>query len=299
MGASMGQIFAEYGYTVIVYDIAPEAIEKGKELIALNQRGMVAHGINTEEESQKILGRISFSTDITVFRNADFVIEAIVERMDVKNAFWAEVSRLVAEDVVLTSNTSGLSITEMAKSVHLPRRFAGMHWVNPPHIVPLVEIISGAETDPEALEIIRDVALSLNRKPVTVKGDPKGFILNRLQFAVLRESLHIVEQGHATLEDVDAVMKYGLGMRYACIGPFETADIGGLDTFFRIGSYLFADLSAAADVPELLAAAYGNGDYGVKTGKGFYDYSNGRDVQVIEKRDKDFLSVAKCLFGEG
>jgi len=296
MGASMGQIFAKYGYDVILYDIMQEAIDKGKDLISINQRSMVEQGFCTEEESQGVLGRISFSMDKTAFAKADFVIEAIVERMEVKKSFWSEVSRLVADDVVITSNTSGLSISEMATSVHLPHRFAGMHWVNPPHIVPLVEIISGAETDPETLEIIREVALSLHRKPVMVKGDPKGFVLNRLQFAVLRESLHIVQSGYATMEDVDSVMKYGLGMRYSCIGPFETVDIGGLDTFFRVASYLFADLSAVKEVPELLANPYNNGDYGVKTGKGFYDYSGGRAAKVVEKRDKDFLNVAQCLF---
>jgi 3-hydroxyacyl-CoA dehydrogenase len=296
MGASMGQIFAKYGYDVVLYDIMQGAIDKGKELIAINQRSLVEQGFCTEEESQAVLGRISFSMDKAVFSKADFVIEAIVERMDVKKTFWAEISRLVTDDVVITSNTSGLSITEMGTTVHLPHRFAGMHWVNPPHIVPLVEIISGAETKQETLDIIREVALSLHRKPVMVKGDPQGFVLNRLQFAVLRESLHIVQSGYATMEDVDAVMKYGLGMRYSCIGPFETADIGGLDTFHNIASYLFADLSSTRDVPELLATPYNNGDYGVKTGKGFYDYGNGRAAKVIEKRDKDFLNVAQCLF---
>ena len=299
MGASMGQIFARYGYDVVLYGRTPETIEKGKALIALNQRAMIEQGVCTEDESRHIVSRISFSTDKTAtFSRADFVIESIVEHMEAKKTFWAEISRLVADDVVVTSNTSGLSITEMGTAVHRPQRFAGMHWVNPPHIVPLVEIISGAKTGPEALDIIRDVALSLHRKPVLVKGDPQGFVLNRLQFAVLREALHIVESGYATKEDVDVVMKYGLGMRYSCIGPFETVDIGGLDTFCRIAGYLFADLSDAKDVSPLLADPYNNGDYGVKTGKGFYDYSNGRAAQVIEKRDKDFLKVAQCLFGK-
>jgi 3-hydroxybutyryl-CoA dehydrogenase len=296
MGASMAQIFSRGGYSVVLYDIASEGIEKGRELIAINQRSMIDQGDLTPDASKEILSRVSYSMDIEAFKDADFVIEAIVERMDVKLGFWEKASRVAQDDAILTSNTSGLSITDMSAAVHIPERFCGMHWVNPPHIVPLVEIIGGERTDEETIEIVRDVALSIHRRPVTVRKDPKGFILNRLQFAVLREALHIVENGYATMEDVDNVMKYGLGMRYSCIGPFETVDLGGLDTFFRVASYLFADLSDAKEVNELMARLYNEGAYGTKSGRGFYDYSDGGAERAIAKRDKDFLKVSKCLF---
>lgn len=298
MGASMAQIFARYGYSVVLYDIAEEAVERGKNLIAINQKASIDEGIITEDESRKLTGYISFSADKKCFSRADFVIEAIIEKLPVKQKFWEEVSSIVSDDTVLTTNTSGLSITEIAKAVNKPERFAGMHWVNPPHIVPLVEVISGSDTAQTTIEIVRDLATSIHRKPVIVKKDAKGFILNRLQYAVLREALYIVENGIAEMEDVDNVMKYGLGMRYACIGPFETVDLGGLDTFFNVGSYLFADLSNQKEVPELLRKCYEENAYGIKTGKGFYDYSNGRGEKVIEKRDKDFLKLSKCLYSD-
>jgi 3-hydroxybutyryl-CoA dehydrogenase len=296
MGASMAQIFAKWGYLVTLYDIVQEGLDKGRELIAINQRTLIAQGDLSEDMSRGILSHISYTREMDAFAKADFVIEAIVENLSVKLDFWKEVSRLAQEGAVLTTNTSGLSITEISAAVHLPERFCGMHWINPPHIVPLVEIILGKNTAEETVETVREVALSAHKRPVIVRNDPSGFLLNRLQFAVLREALHIVESGYASMQDVDDVMKYGLGMRYACIGPFETADLGGLDTFYRIASYLFAELSNAKTVSELLSNLYQQGAFGTKSGKGFYDYGNGGAELAIEKRDKNFLKIAKCLY---
>jgi len=298
MGASMAQIFAKYGYTVTLYDIFEAGIEKGKELIRINQAASIEAGDLTAEESAEILARISYSMERECFRDADYVIEAIVENLDVKKEFWSAVSEIAKEDAVLTTNTSGLSITAIAEAVKRPERFAGMHWVNPPHLIPLVEVIAGDKTAEETLTIVKDVAESIHKKPVLVKKDVPGFILNRLQFSVLREALNIVENGVASIEDVDNVMKYGLGMRYAGIGPFETVDLGGLDTFYKVASYLFRDLADTKEVTGLLAELYQNGDYGTKTGKGFYDYSGDKAEKAIDKRDKTFIKLAKCLYSD-
>jgi len=296
MGASMAQIFAKYEYTVTIFDIFEAGIEKGKELVRINQRASIEEGDITKEESTQLLSNISYSMDMECFRSADYVIEAIVENMDVKKKFWSSVSEIISDDAVLTSNTSGLSITAIGEAVKNPQRFAGMHWVNPPHIIPLVEVIAGDKTADETLTIVKEVAESIHKKPVLVMKDVNGFILNRLQFSVLREALYIVENGIASAEDVDNVMKYGLGMRYAAIGPFETVDLGGLDTFYKVGSYLFRELSDQKEVPDLLEKIYQDGDYGTKTGKGFYDYSNGKAEKAIENRDRAFMKLSKCLY---
>ncbi|MDR1731205.1 MAG: 3-hydroxyacyl-CoA dehydrogenase family protein, partial [Synergistaceae bacterium] len=273
MGSSLAQIFARYGYSVVLYLRRREGIDKSQALISINQRALIEQGDLTPDESKALLERIVWTTETNDLCRSDFLVEAITEDMDAKRLFWNEASSLLPEDVVLTTNTSGLSITAMSESVRLPERFCGMHWINPPHIVPLVEVTGGARTSEETLEIVSDVALSLGKHPVTVRGDPQGFILNRLQFALLREALSIVEKGHASIKDVDDVMKYGLGMRYACIGPFETVDLGGLDTFYRIASYLFADLNDEKKPSGLLSKLYHEGAYGTKAGRGFYDYS--------------------------
>ena len=291
MGSSMGETFAKYGYDVTLYDIFPSALEKAGNLIRLNQETEVAEHVVTPEESAALLERIRYSEDKACFEGADLVVEAILEKLDVKHAFWAEIS----EDAILASNTSGLSITAIAEVVKRPERFGGMHWINPPHLIPLIEVIQGKKTDDETAAAIRDMALAVEKKPVIVQDAP-GFALNRIQLAVLRECLHIVEQGIATPEAVDDVMKYGLGMRYACLGPFEVCDLGGLDIFYNIASYLFEDLADEKAPFGMLADRFEKGQYGVKTAAGFYDYAGGKDAEKIKYRDRMFTKISKCLF---
>ncbi len=295
MGSSMGETFAKFGYDVTLYDIFPSALEKAGNLIRLNQETEVAEHVVTPEESAALLERIRYSEDKACFEGADLVVEAILEKLDVKHAFWAEISALVPEDAILASNTSGLSITAIAEVVKRPERFGGMHWINPPHLIPLIEVIQGKKTDDETAAAIRDMALAVEKKPVIVQDAP-GFALNRIQLAVLRECLHIVEQGIATPEAVDDVMKYGLGMRYACLGPFEVCDLGGLDIFYNIASYLFEDLADEKAPFGMLADRFEKGQYGVKTAAGFYDYAGGKDAEKIKYRDRMFTKISKCLF---
>ena len=295
MGSSMGETFAKYGYDVTLYDIFPSALEKAGNLIRLNQETEVAEHVVTPEESAALLERIRYSEDKACFEGADLVVEAILEKLDVKHAFWAEISALVPEDAILASNTSGLSITAIAEVVKRPERFGGMHWINPPHLIPLIEVIQGKKTDDETAAAISDMALAVEKKPVIVQDAP-GFALNRIQLAVLRECLHIVEQGIATPEAVDDVMKYGLGMRYACLGPFEVCDLGGLDIFYNIASYLFEDLADEKAPFGMLADRFEKGQYGVKTAAGFYDYAGGKDAEKIKYRDRMFTKISKCLF---
>lgn len=295
MGSSMGETFAKYGYDVTLYDIFPSALEKAGNLIRLNQETEVAEHVVTPEESAALLERIRYSEDKACFEGADLVVEAILEKLDVKHAFWAEISALVPEDAILASNTSGLSITAIAEVIKRPERFGGMHWINPPHLIPLIEVIQGKKTDDATAAAIRDMALAVEKKPVIVQDAP-GFALNRIQLAVLRECLHIVEQGIATPEAVDDVMKYGLGMRYACLGPFEVCDLGGLDIFYNIASYLFEDLADEKAPFGMLADRFEKGQYGVKTAAGFYDYAGGKDAEKIKYRDRMFTKISKCLF---
>ncbi|MBE6939317.1 MAG: 3-hydroxyacyl-CoA dehydrogenase family protein [Ruminococcaceae bacterium] len=297
MGSSMAETFAKFGYEVILYDIVEAALNKARDLIALHEQTACQDGLSTPEQSQALMSRIRYTTDVETFGQADFVVEAIVEKLEIKHSFWQQVSRLVEDDVVLTSNTSGLSITEIAQVIHLPERFGGMHWINPPHIIPLIEVIRGEQTSQETANIIYDLCLQVEKKPVHVKDAP-GFCLNRIQLAILRECLHIAEAGIASPEDIDKVMKYALGVRYACLGPMEVCDHGGLDIFYNIASYLFADLSDAKEPFGLLKEAVENGHYGVKNGRGFYDYSDGKDAEAIQYRDRMYNKVSQCLFGQ-
>ena len=297
MGASLAQAFAKYGYPVKLYDLFPAALEKARGLIRLNQQGEVEAGNLTAEESAALQQRITFVEKMEDLADTDFLVEAILEDLDIKHDFYRQLCAIVPEDAILCSNTSGLSITAIAKAVTHPERFAGMHWMNPPHIIPLIEIVRGEETSEETAEAVRQVALKLHKRPVVIKDAP-SFVLNRLQQAILRESLHIVQEGIATPEAVDDVMKYALGFRYACFGPFETCDLGGLDIHYNISKYTFPDLCDAKEPFGLLEECIQQNRLGVKNGAGFYDYSDGKDQETIRRRDELFLKLAKCLFEE-
>lgn len=295
MGTSMAQIFAKYGYDVMIYDVIDAALDKSKELIRINQEEQVKMGELTGSESDELRSRLSHSTDKNVFTECDLVVESIVEKLEIKQAFWKEVSSLVPDGALLATNTSGLSITAIAEDIRLPERFCGMHWFNPAHLIPLVEVIKGDKSSDETCKAIYDLALKIGKEPINVKKDALGFIGNRIQLAILRESLHIVENGIGDFEDVDRAMKYSLGFRYACLGPFEVCDFGGLDTFYHIQSYLNEDLCDVKKPQKTLKELYDNGNFGVKAGKGFYDYSDGKDEAAIRNRDELYIKVSKLL----
>ena len=297
MGASLAQTFALFGYDVKVFDIFETALEKAKRLVDLNQETWIKQGIVTQTQSDDLKKKIVYTNDLQALKNSDFLIEAILENLDIKHKFWKEVSALVRPDAILCSNTSGLSITAIAEAVEHPERFAGMHWMNPPHIIPLIEVIQAKLTSDETIQVVYDFALELKKKPVKVKDAP-SFVLNRIQQAILREALYIVQEGIATPEGVDDVMKYALGFRYAAFGPFEICDLGGLDIHNNISKYTFPDLCDAKEPFGLIKDCVDNNNLGVKTGKGFYDYSNGRDAEVIRYRDTMFTKLAKTLFEE-
>ena len=295
MGAGIAQIFAQKGYEWVVTDIGEKYLENAKKIISINNSSLIEEKLITESEAENAMKKISFTTDKKAFSDADVIIEAIIEKIDIKQDFWKEVEEIAKEDAIFATNTSGLSITEISEKVEKKGRFIGMHWWNPPHIIPLIEIIRGKGTDDETVDLLVELVKAIDREPVVVQKDANGFIGNRIQFAVFREALNIVEQGIATVEDVDRAMKYGLGFRYAVIGPFETADLGGLDTFYYISSYLFNELGDAKEPSDMLKDLVDNNNLGVKSKKGFYDYSNGKDEEAMKNRDKMFFKMLKHI----
>lgn len=294
MGASMAQIFAKYGCNVTLYDIAEGALERGRKLVQMNQMSQIESGDLTAEESAEILSRLQFTLDKTCFATCDMVVESVLENLEIKQNFWEEVSKLARPDCILATNTSGLSITKICERVVNPERFCGMHWFNPSHIVPLIEVISGDKTDPATADIVFAFSQRIGKKPIYVKKDALGFIANRLQAAILREALYIKEQGIGDFSDIDGAMKYGLGFRYACLGPFEVVDQGGLDIHHHIATYLWEDLADDKYPSGLFEEIYQAGNYGVKSGAGFYDYSDGKADTAIKNRDAMYLAMAKA-----
>ncbi|CAK7048679.1 3-hydroxyacyl-CoA dehydrogenase family protein [uncultured Tissierella sp.] len=295
MGSGIAQIFARKGYEVVITDIKEEFLKGSKRLVSIFNSSLIEEGLMAESEVENTVKNIKYSIDKKVFSDCDVIIEAIIEKMDIKQDFWKEVEEIAKSDAIFATNTSGLSITEISKKVKNRDRFIGMHFWNPPHIIPLVELIRGEGTSGGTVDILLKLVRKIDKEPVVVQKDAPGFIGNRIQFAVFREALNIVEEGIATFEDVDRAMKYGPGFRYPIIGPLETADLGGLDTFYYISSYLFNDLSDVKKPQEVLKKLMDNNELGVKSKKGFYDYSEGKDEEAIKRRDKMFFKMLKYI----
>ena len=297
MGASMAQIFAKCGYDVVLYDIAEAAIQRGQNLVKVNQESQVSSGDLTAEQSAEIISHLSYTMDKQCFADCDLV-ESILENLEIKQNFWEEVSKIAKPDCLLCTNTSGLSITKICARVQGKERFCGMHWFNPSHIVPLIEVINGDETAPETAEAIYEFSKIIGKQPIYVKKDALGFIANRLQAAILREALYIQKEGIGDFSDIDGAMKYGLGFRYACLGPLEVVDQGGLDIHHHIATYLWEDLADDKYPSGLFEELYQSGKYGVKSGAGFYDYSGDKADQSIKKRDAMYLAMARAKVTE-
>jgi len=295
MGSGIAQIFARKGYNVVMTDISEEILLNSKKLVDIFNISLIEEGIMSKDEIDMVISNIDYSTDKKVFSDCDLIIEAIVEKMDIKQIFWKEVEQIARKDTYLATNTSGLSINMISELVQIKERFIGMHFWNPPHIIPLVELIKGDKTTDNTVEVLKELLTIIDKEPVVVKKDAPGFIGNRLQFAAFREAMYIVDQGIATAEDVDRAMRFGPGFRYPVIGPLQTADLGGLDTFYYISSYLFNELSDIKEAPEFLKSKMENGKLGVKSKEGFYDYSNGKDEEAIKNRDKMFFKMLKYI----
>ena len=290
MGAGVAQIFAQFGYTVILYNRSQEGMQRAVERL---QSKVAVNPAPIETEAETAEAKIHTTHDLTQLAQVDLISESIAENLEVKQDIFGKLDEICDADTIFTTNTSGLSISQIATAVSHPKRFAGVHFFNPPEIVPAVEVIKGAETSDTTCEILTDLLRLMQKQPILVQKDVPGFVASRLQFAVVREALHLVEEGIASPADIDAVMKHGLGLRWALLGPLEIADLGGLDIFNTVGSYLATSMSNATESPKVLQDLVTAGKLGAKTGSGFYDYPPGKANALIAERDEKLLEILR------
>ncbi len=293
MGAGIAQAFAENGYEVIWYNRSESGIQRGLNLIRLNQETLIKNEVLTRDQAEKAIKKIKITFSLDELNDVDFVSESIAENIEIKQELFSKINGICRKDAILTTNTSGLSITKISSAVSNPERFAGMHWWNPPHIIPLVEVIKGDNSSEETCMIVMEICRKLGKKPVFVKKDVPGFIGNRMQMALQREVMYMIDSGIADPEDIDAVMKYGPGARWALYGPCEIADLAGLDIVRFVSSYLFKELNNQKNVPRVLDEKVSRGELGTKTGKGFYQYTDDKIKKILESRDKRLLKIFK------
>jgi len=281
MGPGIAQVLAQHEIEVQIFDIDPEQLKKARETLGANLNLMEQAGMLSGTGAADAGNRIQNAASLTdAVRDADLVIEVIPEVMDLKTRLLSELDEICGPDTILASNTSGLSITKMAQATRRPEKVVGMHWWNPPIIIPVIEIVKGESTGEDVLQTIDNLIRKIGKVPVLVKKDVPGFLGNRLQYALMREAIALLNEGVASAEDIDTMIKAGIGFKFPVMGPLETIDMAGLDIYYRVSQYLNKDLDKSDGAAPIVAKMVEQGDLGLKSGKGFYDYSN-QDIKAL------------------
>jgi 3-hydroxybutyryl-CoA dehydrogenase len=297
MGHGFAQLFAQKGYLVSLQDVDQGVLKRALKQVANNMDTFIEHGLFQKREKEKVLEKISINTDLKkTVKEVDFVLEAVPEIIDLKKKVFEELDHFSPPHAILASNTSGLRISEIGSITIRPDKTIIVHGANPPHIIPIVEIVRGERTSDETVDLTYRLMLKLGKKPVQLLKEIPGFLFNRLQFALYREALNCLEAGVASVEDIDLVVKAGLGFRLPNLGPLETSDFGGLDTFSRICKNLFPELNDSKVPPQILERMIEEGKLGVKSGEGFYKYPVKTVKRKIRERDDKLIQQLKLLY---
>ncbi len=297
MGHGIAQTFATAGYEVTLTDANATALEAATPRIAQNLASFVEHGLIDGGEVTGVLARIATIPDLDeAVSDADVVIEAIVEDFEAKRTLFNRLDKVCPDRTVLASNSSSLLISEFAAETTRQDRVILTHWFNPPHIVPTVEIIPGCYTSDETFELIYELHRKAGKLAVRIRKELPGYLVNRIQMAMLREVWSLWEMGVASAEDIDLAVKGSFGFRLASIGPLLTNDLGGNDTNYRVASYLLPLINSDVQPPRAFKELVESGGYGQKTGWGFFTFTQEEWQKVIEKRDREFLQRLKELY---
>ena len=295
MGPGIAARLARGGLQVAAYDLAPEAIERAQPALAAAETVLDALGIAPPSAGA---GTVRFTGNIgNALSGADLVIENVPENISVKADVYRTIDGLIASDTIVASDTSGIPITRLQAHISNPARMVGMHWSNPPHIIPMIEVIGGEQTATETIQTIRELIRSLGLLPVVVKKDVPGFVENRVLYALLREVVDLVENGVIEPEDIDTCVSWGIGYKLSVVGPMALLDMAGLDIYNSVSSFLNSDLSERKDVAPMIGRKIAAGTLGIKSGEGIYSYTPERIAELQRERARKLVAIRRILEG--
>jgi 3-hydroxyacyl-CoA dehydrogenase len=294
MGHGIALEFAANGYDVRLQDQSEAQFAKARTSIAEGLSRLVAAGRTTGAEAAAAPSRITLTTSLPeAVQDADVVIEAVTENIDVKRAIFAELDAHAPRHAILASNSSTFMPSRMAAATTRPEQVLVAHYFNPPHLLPLVELVRGAETSDATIQAMHALYTKIGKSPAIVQKEAPGFVGNRLQMALYREALAIVEAGIATPEDVDTIIHTGFGRRLSVAGVFQIFDAAGLDVTLAVADQLFPDIATTPSAPALLHDKVAQGDLGIKSGRGFYEWPPDEAIALRSRVGNALAAIAR------
>ncbi len=300
MGHGIAQVFALAGLQVALADSDAEVLGKAIPRIQANLETCLEPGSVNEDRAAAAAARITLASNLAdAVSQADFIVEAVFENLDVKRDVLHQLEEFCPPHTVITSTTSSFCVRDMAVALSHPERFLVTHFWNPPYVIPVVEVMPGDHTSVEAVEATMMLLEAAGKYPALVRKDVPGFVGNRLQHALRREAIAIVAEGIASPDDVDLIARLSFGLRLPVVGPLETVDLGGLDLTQAIQTYLLPELDRSTEPTQLIRDKIARGELGAKAGQGFYDWPPGRAAEVIRRRDEALLEMVKWLGDHG
>ena len=294
MGLGIAQFFAQNKKRIQLIDLNEDIAKDAKEKIMADLLHLEKMNL-LEENADEIINRINVSTTLDDAKKSGIVFEAIPEKLELKTSLFLSLEKICSENTVFATNTSGISINSIAKVLNHPERFLGTHFFMPAAIIPLVEVVKGDTTNDRLAEDIVKLLNLYGKKAVLIHKDIPGFIANRIQHAMAREAISLLENGVASAEDIDTVVKWSLGVRMVHTGPIEQRDFNGIDIHTDIASYLYKELENRTTPSPLLLDKIDKGELGLKTNKGFYKWNEENKQEIVQQKNDALLKMIKYL----